>query len=102
VLSHLKASQSVDTVSCSPSTFRTLFCRTIECPTSCTVHIKCTTNSAVHSPPCRSIRSAPHRRLIKIQYSHRSNEVFPHAITEAISIISGRVSIFVPTWRIVL
>jgi hypothetical protein len=88
VLSHLEAHQSVDTVLCSP--------------TSSTVHVKCPTSSAVHSPPRRSIRSAPHRRLNKIQYSHRSNQMFPHAITAVVSITSGSVSICVPTWRIVL
>jgi hypothetical protein len=50
------------------------------------------------------MKSTPHRRHIKIniQYSNRSNEMFPHAITAAVSMTSGSVSICVPTWSMVL
>jgi len=92
VLSHHEACQSVDTISCSPSTVRRLLWQTV----------KCLTSSTIHSPTRCSIRSPPHRRLIQIQYTLRSNKIFPRAITAVVNITSGSVSICEPTWRMVL
>jgi hypothetical protein len=85
VLSHLEASQSIETVLCSPCTMRRLLCRTVKYVTSSTVQVKCLTCSAGHSPPCRSVRSDTHHHLIKIQYSLHNNKIFAHAITAVVT-----------------